>query len=300
MAGGTRGFDDGFRVLGEAVEQGTMLARKRDVFFTPVFYTMSAMKMWLAVLFATAVSGHLSAQWLNYPTAGIPRTEDGKPNLSAPAPRAANGKPDLSGVWQADGQTYFFDLAAGLKPEDVAMLPWAKELQQKRIDNEHGDDPLSRCLPHGVPRINTNGLFPFKIIQTPGLVVILYEQLNLFRQVFLDGRTLAKDLNPTWLGYSTGRWDGDTLVIETSGLNGKAWLDTQKSRPATDALHVTERFRRTNFGTLEVVATINDPKTYSKPWTTTPQKMFLQLNTDILEFICNENEKDIPHMTVGK
>jgi hypothetical protein len=261
---------------------------------------MMTMNIWPAVLLATAVSGHLSAQWLNYPTAGIPRGRDGKPNLSAPAPRAADGKPDLSGVWMADGQTYFFDLAAGLKPEDVVMLPWAKELQQKRIDNEHGDDPLSRCLPHGVPRINTNGLFPFKIIQTPGLVVILYEQLSLFRQIFLDGRKLAKDVNPTWLGYSTGRWDGDTLVIETTGLNGKAWLDTQKSRPATDALHVTERFRRANFGTLEVVATIDDSKTYSKPWTTTTQKMFLQLDTDILEFICNENEKDLSHMPVVK
>ena len=250
--------------------------------------------LWPAVLIATAVS----AQWLNYPTTGIPRGADGKPNLSAPAPKLADGKPDLSGVWMADGQTYFFDLAAGLKPEDVTMLPWAQELQKKRIENEHGEDPLGRCLPHGVPRVNTNGLFPFKIIQTPKLVVILYEQLNLFRQIFMDGRTLAKDLNPTWLGYSTGRWDGDTLVIETSGLNGKAWLDTQKSRPATDALRVTERFRRKDFGTLEVVATIDDSKTYTKPWTTTTQKMFLQLNTEIMEFICNENEKDIPHMVV--
>ena len=256
------------------------------------------MNMWRAVLIVSAAAAPLFGQWVNYPTAGIPRGKDGKPNLTAPAPRTTGGKPDLSGVWQADGQTYFFDLAAGLKPEDVPMLPWAQELQKKRIENEHGEDPLSRCLPHGVPRINTNGLFPFKIIQTPGVVVLLYEQLNLFRQIFLDGRTLAKDVNPTWLGYSTGRWDGDTLVVETSGLNGKAWLDTQKSRPATDSLHVTERFRRTNFGTLEVVATIDDPKTYTKPWTTTPQKMLLQLDTDILEFICNENEKDIPHMVI--
>src|SRR5579864_6775420 len=165
-----------------------------------------------------------SAQWLNYPAAGIPRGPDGKPNLSAPAPKTPDGKPDLSGVWEAASQEYFFDLAAGLKPEEVSLQPWAKALQQQRETNDHGDDPLARCLPHGVPRINTNGLFPFKIIQTPGLVVILYEQLNLFRQIFMDGRTLAKDLNPTWLGYSTGRWDGDTLVIETSGLNGKAWL----------------------------------------------------------------------------
>jgi hypothetical protein len=256
-------------------------------------------KMRRYILGLTAIAGIASGQWLNYPTAGIPRTADGKPNLSAPAPRTADGKPDLTGVWEADGQTYFFDLAAGLKPGDVVPQAWAKALQQKYEDNLHGDDPLARCLPHGVPRINTNGLFPFKIIQTPGLVVILYEQLNQFRQIFLDGRTLAKDLNPTWLGYSTGKWDGDTLVVESSGFNGKAWLDTQKGHPASEELHVTERFRRKDFGTMEVVATIDDPKTYTKPWTTTPQKMLLQLNSDLLEFICNENEKDAPHM-VGK
>jgi hypothetical protein len=256
---------------------------------------MRMTRLWPAALLASA----LSAQWLNYPTKGIPRTADGKPNLEAPAPRASDGKPDLSGVWEADGQTYFFDLAAGLKPEDVVPQPWAKALQQKYEDNLHADDPLAHCLPHDLPRINTNGLFPFKIVQTPGLVVILYEQLNQFRQIFMDGRTLAKDLNPTWLGYSTGRWDGDTLVVDSRGFNGKAWLDTQKGHPASEELHVTERFRRKNFGTLDVVATIDDPKAYAKPWTTTTQKMFLQLDTDLLEFICGENEKDAPHM-VGK
>src|SRR5207253_3904894 len=200
------------------------------------------------------------------------------PNLSAPVPRTPEGKPDLAGVWMPEDQKFFGNLATGLKPEDVVLQPWARALQQQRTDNLHSDDPLGRCLPHGVPRINTNGLFPFKIVQTPGLVVILYEQLNLFRQIFTDGRKLANDVNPTWLGYSTGKWDGDTLVIETTGLNGKAWLDTQKGRPASDALHVTERFHRKDFGTLEVVATIDDPKAYTKPWTTTTQKMFLQLN----------------------
>src|SRR5215471_8424430 len=239
------------------------------------------------------------AQWVDVPSTGIPRTADGKPNLNAPTPKTADGKPDLSGVWQAEGQTYFFDLTAGLKPENVVMLPWAAALQKQRVDRVHGDDPLGRCLPHGVPRVNTNGLFPFKIIQTPAVVVILYEQMNLFRQVFMDGRKLAKEVNPQWLGYSVGRWDGETLVVETSGFNDKTWLDTEKGHPATEALRVTERFRRKNFGTLEVTATIDDPKTYTKPWTTTPQPMHLQLGTDLLEFICNENEKDIPHM-VGK
>jgi hypothetical protein len=262
---------------------------------------MSATKMkktlsiWL-VSSAFALAAPLAAQWVNYPKAGIPLAKDGKPNLSAPAPKTADGKPDLSGIWEADGQTYFFDLAAGLKPEDVVLTPWAQAVQKERFDRNHGDDPLGRCLPHGVPRVNTNGLFPFKIIQTPGLVVILYEQLGLFRQIFMDGRKLANDLNPTWLGYSTGRWDGDTLVVDTTGFNDKTWLDTQQGRPATEALHVQERFRRTSFGDMEIRATIDDPKAYAKPWTTTAQKMHLQLNTEILEFTCNENEKDIPHM----
>ena len=253
---------------------------------------MTAPSLWIAGAFvaALAVSTTANAQWKNMPK---------PPSLSAATPRTVDGKPDLSGVWQADGQTYFFDLAAGLKPEDVVMLPWARTLQAEREANEHGDDPLARCLPHGVPRINTNGLFPFKIVQTPTLVVILYEQLNLFRQVFLDGRTLDRDPNPTWLGYSTGRWDGDTLVVDTRGFNEKTWLDTRKGRPASDALHVVERFRRPKYGDLEIVATIDDPKAYAKPWTTTAQHNRLRPDTDLLEFICSENEKDRTHL-VGK
>jgi hypothetical protein len=240
-----------------------------------------------------------SAQWQEIPQPGIPRTADGRPNLAAPAPRTPDGKPDLTGLWIAEDQTYFFDLAAGLAVDAVPYQPWAAQEQRRREENEHGDDPLGRCLPHGVPRVNTNGLFPFKIIQTPSLVAILYEQMHLFRQVFLDGRKLGPDPNPTWLGYSTGRWDGETLVVETVGFNDKTWLDTRMGRPATDRLRVEERFRRVNFGNLEVVATIDDPGAYAKPWTTAVQKMHLLLDTELIEFICNENEKDIPHM-VGK
>jgi hypothetical protein len=235
------------------------------------------------------------AQWLNYPTAGIPRTADGKPDMVAPAPKTSWGKPDLNGIWKLDDQTYFQDLTAGLKPDEVVLTPWARAIQKAREEDDHADDPLARCLPHGVPRVNTNAMFPFKIIQTPTLIVILYEQLGLFRQVFMDGRKLAGDPNPSWLGYSTGKWDGDTLVIETSGFNDQVWLDTTKGHPATEALHVEERFRRANFGTLEVRATIDDPGAYSKPWTTTAQKMHLMLGTEILEYNCNENEKDLQH-----
>ena len=248
------------------------------------------------VVFVGAVCQPAGAQWVNYPKAGIPRTADGKPNLKAPTPRTSDGKPDFSGVWIADDQKYFMDLASGLKAEDVQLLPWAAALQKERVDRNHGDDPLAKCLPHGVPRVNTNGLFPFKVVQTPGLIVLLYEQMYLFRQVFMDGRRLENDPNPSWLGYSTGKWDIDTLVVETSGFYDKTWLDTAMGRPATDALHVTERFRRVDFGHLELNATIDDQEAYAKPWTTTTQKFHLLLDNDILEFICAENEKDAAHM----
>lgn len=245
-----------------------------------------------------ALSCTASAQWVNYPAAGIPRTADGKPDMDGRVPKAGGGRPDLSGIWEAEDQTYFRDLAAGLPPDAVVLTPWAQALQKKREERDHVDDPLARCLPHGVPRVNTNGMFPFKIIQTPAEVVILYEQLGLFRQIFLDGRRLGPDPNPAWLGYSTGKWDGDTLVVETSGFNDKTWLDTFKGRPASELLHVTERFRRTSFGNMEVRATIDDPKAFTRSWTTTPQKMHLLLDTEILEFSCNENEKDIQHQVI--
>jgi hypothetical protein len=241
----------------------------------------------IAILWATA----LSAQWM------MPAGP--KPNLTAAAPKTADGKPDLNGVWLPEDQRFFMNLTTGLKPEDIPLQPWARALQKQREDNVHMDDPLARCLPHGVPRINTNGMYPFKIVQTPALIVILYEQLSQFRQVFLDGRRPIADPNPSWLGYSVGRWDGDSLLIETTGFNDKTWLDTEKGHPATEALKVTERFRRTNYGTLEVSSTIDDPKAYTRPWNTTVQRSRLQLDTDLLEFICNENEKDLPHL-VGK
>ena len=255
--------------------------------------------MKLSTTLALTLSVSAYSQWMSYPNPGVPRSADGKLNLAAPAPKSAWGTPELSGVWLPENQNFFQDLAAGLKPEDVPFQPLARALQKQREDNLHADDPLARCLPHGVPRINTNAMYPFKIVQTPTLMVILYEQLSQFRQVFMDGRKLGPDPNPSWLGYSTGRFEGDTLVIETSGFNDKTWLDTGKGRPASDALHVEEHFRRTNFGTMDIWSTITDPKSYTRPWTTLRQKNHLQLETDLLEFICNENEKDLPHM-VGK
>jgi hypothetical protein len=244
-----------------------------------------------SLMVVITVAATAAAQWVKIP----PATE----NLSGPPPKAADGKPDLSGIWIAnDHQRHFMNLASDLQPPEAPMQPWARAVQQQREADLHRDDPLASCLPHGVPRVGTSGVHPFKIIQTPKLVVMLYEQLGLWRQVFLDGREPAKDPNPAWLGYSTGRWEGDTLVVETTGFNDKTWLDTFKGHPATEALRVTERFRRKEFGSLEIGITIDDPRTYTRPWTAT-EFLHLLPDTELFEFVCNENEKDAPHM-VGR
>ncbi len=245
----------------------------------------------------SAVPGR--AQWLDYPTPGIPRTPGGKADLTAPAPKMPGGKPDLSGVWSTNPD-FFRDLAKDLKPEDLAMLPSAIALQAAREKNDHKDDPMAVCMPPGVPRIDTSNsgeaLHPFKIVQTPTLIALLYETSSnsTFRQVFMDGRPLPRDPQPTWLGYSVGRWDGNTLVVDTTGFNGRAWLDTAKGHPQTDAGHVTERFTRRDLGHMDLEITINDPKAYGKPWSA---KLPLTLlpDTELIETVC-ENEKDREHM----
>jgi hypothetical protein len=245
-------------------------------------------------LLLLAMCGFAPAQWLKLPEKGIPRTKDGQPDMAAPAPRKPGGKADLSGIWLADSPKFLQDLTTGLKPGDVMMQSWAEKLTAERRTGAHaGEESDANCLPQGVPKINATPL-PFKIIQDPELVVILYEAFGQFRQVFLDGRELPNDPNPTWLGYSVGKWDGDTLVVDSTGFNAKAWLD-QAGHPATEALHVTERFHRRDFGHLDLQVTIEDPKVYAKPWTVT-QPMHLLADTDLLEFVCNENEKDIRHL----
>jgi hypothetical protein len=240
------------------------------------------------------LSGPLSGQWLKLPDKGIPRSKDGKPDLSAPAPHKADGKRDLSGIWLANGPKYLQNLAADLKPEDVPMQPWAAALTKERMTGAHASEESdANCLPQGVPKVNATPV-PFKIVQNPDEVIILYEAFGLYRQIFLDGRELPKDPNPSWMGYSVGKWEGDALVVETSGFNGKTWLD-QAGHPATESLHVTERFRRPDFGHLKIEVTINDPKAYTKPWTIT-EGMQLLADTDLLEFVCNENNRDIPHL----
>jgi hypothetical protein len=180
----------------------------------------------------------------------------------------------------------------------VEMLPWAKELQSSREANQHVGDLLSQCMPPGVPRINMSGAtapHPFKIVQTPQLVVLLYETSSnsTFRQVFLDGRPLPKDPQPSWLGYSVGRWEGNTLVVETIGFNGRAWVDTEKGHPQTEAARVIERFTRRDFGHLEIDITIDDPKAYTKPWRA-KVPVHLLPDTDLIETYC-ENEQDLKH-----
>jgi hypothetical protein len=238
----------------------------------------------------------VTAQWLGHPTPGIPRLPDGKPNLAAPAPRTADGKPDLSGIYQAENGRYFQNIAADLRPEDFPIQPWAAALAKQREEDFRKDDPYSHCLPPGIPRINVAN-HPFKILQMPGLVVILYETSYVFRQIFTDGRPLPKDPQPTWLGYSVGRWEGNTLVVDTIGFTDKSWLDGDKGHPISEAMHVTERFQRTTFGHLDIEVILDDPKAFTKPWKI-KQSLRLLPDTELLENIC-ENERDSAHL-VGK
>lgn len=249
------------------------------------------------------------AQWLKYPTPGMPRLAEGKPDLSAKAPRLPDGKPDLSGIWAVECGVYgrdscftkslFFDVAQGLKPEDVQMTPWAAAIQAQRESREHVDDPYGYCMPPGVPRIDYGG-GAFKVLQTPAVTAFLYETLvgMIFRQVFMDGRLLPAVSEPTWLGYSVGRWEGDTFVVETNGLKDGGWLDTKVGRPHSDALHVTERLRRTDFGHTELTIRIDDPKAYVKPWTIRTT-LNLQPDTELLEAFCDSHEKTMEHRRIA-
>jgi len=246
-----------------------------------------------AVLMTTASPAF--AQWFKYPTPGIPRNPDGKANLSAPAPKTADGKPDFSGLWITQG-IYIGDITKDRK-EPLPFQPWAAELYKHRRETQSKDDPTGWCVVGGVPR-STAVPYPFKILHaTNGMVVILYEAVHSYRQIFTDGRPLPKDPNPQWFGYSVGRWEGDTLIVESSGFNDNAWLDNF-GHPGTESLRVTERFRRKDFGHMEVHITIDDPKAYTKPWDVTLPLVY-QPDAEMIEYMCPENNKDIPHL-VGK
>jgi hypothetical protein len=245
-------------------------------------------------LLAFATPAPAGPQW-SYRAPNPPRAANGSINLQAPTPRAADGHVDLTGVWQTDSK-YNFNLAADLKPEEIPMLPAGKALFDQRQANNGKDDPEGFCLPPGFPRVN--GVpFPQKIIQTPTVIVILYETRTTFRQIFLDTHVPVQDPQPTWMGYSMGRWEGDTLVVQTSGFNDRTWLD-DNGHPNSERMKVTERIRRPDFGHMFVEITIDDPKFYSRPWTVT-QEFRLDPNGELIEYACNENNLDIPHL-VGR
>lgn len=266
-----------------------------------------------------AAPAALIAQWQPYPTAGVPRTPDGKPNLSAPAPKATDGHADFTGIWQVDrtvGSTVadrasakppstnedllavvrrspFWNLGSQFK-DGLPFTPWAAELHRERVADNSKDNPDAHCLPMGIMQFHNHGE-PRKIIQTPQVMVILYEANAGVRQIFTDGRPLPKDPDPWWYGYSTGHWEGDTLVVQSAGFRDLGWLDVEGS-PLTEMAHVVERFHRPDFGHLEIDVTIDDPKAYTKPWTYTVRQ-HIMVDTELIEFVCQENERDAPHLT---
>jgi hypothetical protein len=243
-------------------------------------------RSWLIVGVVAGFPICAEAQWLDYKTPGIPRTKDGKVNLSAPAPRLPNGKPDFSGIWRDDetGPTAVID---ALKAKS-----WAEDVSKKRKEEIYRDAPTILCLPPG-PQMDM-GIE--KIVQTPKVMVLLYDG-TLYRQVFLDGRSLEKDPNPDWMGYSVGHWEGDTLVVESNGFNDRTWLD-HLGHPHTEALRVMERFRRPDYGHLVYIKTMTDPGALDAPWTV-PFRYVYDADTEPLEYVCNENERDRAHL-IGK
>ena len=257
-----------------------------------------------AALMIAALPGAASAQWLDYPTPGVPRTTDGKPNMSAPTPRTADGKPDLSGMWGWENRANcgarcndfqlsreFMNIAASLKGP-LPYQPGVADLVKKRTAAQD-QDPNVHCMPRGAPRIWTDDYYK-RIVQIPDRVIILTERNMQYRQIFTDGRPLPADPNPTWNGYSTARWEGDTLVVHTTGFKDDLWLDAF-GNPLTSAAKLTERVRRPNYGTLEVEMTIDDPKSYTAPWTVTLRQP-LVLDSELLDYYCLENEKSWVHM----
>lgn len=270
---------------------------------------LSAITCLFSAVFLCATA---SGQWIQYPTAGVPKGKDGKPNLSAPAPRTRDGKPDFSGMFtmkeglpcpkmltddtgeclEKSGLSPFaMDLNKAV-PGGLPFLPSALEIIKER--QKSGIDPHVRCLPSNFPRMFTLPHIT-KFMQTPGLLILMNEYNASYRQIFLDGRALPEDPQPSWNGYSTAKWEGDTLVAETNGFRDNLWMD-MSGTPLTSAARVTERFRRPDFGTLEIDATVDDPKTYTKPWTM-KLRMQLVLDTELIDEVCLEGEDSAKHMT---
>jgi len=235
----------------------------------------------------------LSAQWKTLPKDDAPLTKDGKVDLTAPAPRRDDGKPDLTGPWRPVSGKWVNNIAVDLKPDEFPIQPWAAELTKVHAVNQ-GDEPDANCRPGGVPKVDGTP-YPFKIISAgPKLMVILYETFGMYRQLYLDGREFDRggDYNPAWLGFSVAKWDGDTLVIDTRGGNGRTWLD-KIGHPTSEDLHVTERFHRVDFGHMDLGITVDDSKVFTKPWSMTEH--FVYFRHEFQDDTC-ENEQDTKHM----
>ena len=261
----------------------------------------------MSAVIVAALASSLSAQWALYPKPGVPKGPDGKPNLSAPTPRTTDGKPDLSGIWmrsdrrpgsEAPGQpplATFGDIGANVKG-GLPYRPMALDLVKRRAGALNNPDAL--CLPQGPLEYHLDPQ-PREIIQLPRKIVIVYESNYGLRTIYTDGRPLPKqgEPQPYWHGYSVGRWDGDTLVVQSNnfrgalaGMPGDGWLDG-KGDPFTDALTLTERFRRVNFGQLQIDVTIDDPKAYTRPFTVRVEQEIVADGSEMIEFICHENQK---------
>lgn len=240
------------------------------------------------------------AQWLRLPLPGTPRTDDGRPNLLAPAPRTPDGRIDLSGIWtaapdEAPGVVGVGTARAG-QAGDIArdvtggapLTPWASALYQERRRREGRDSPTMLCLPSGLPGDMLRRL-PIKLVQTPAVTIVLLEEFNNWRQIHTDGRRLPEDPEPSRFGYSVGRWDGNVFVVTTTGFSDRTWLDGG-GMPHSERLRLTERFRRRDFGHMEIEFTFDDPKAFTRPWSTVVTFQLLP-DTELLEHHC-ENEKD--------
>jgi hypothetical protein len=240
------------------------------------------MKIALLAILLSAVISPVAAQWLDHPTRGIPRTADGKPNLAAPAPRTPDGKPDLSGLWTRTSRTNTNFMPVDAESVNAVVL--------ERAENFGKESMRASCLPEGPGYLYARGpdlnWAMLKVVQTPSLIVILHPDLT-YRQIFMDGRELEADANPSWMGYSVGRWEGETLVVESAGYNDRTWLDL--GYPHTEGLRAIERYRRSDFGHLAIEVELHDPALYTAPWKATIGAEFAA-DTELLEYVCNENK----------